>query len=255
MYLGDNLLQGGIERPRRRLPQQPARGADPAHAGRPIPRTTASPSCDGDRVTRLEEKPPEPQDRPRAGRRLHVHRRDPRRRARDRALGARRARDHRRDPAARRRGPPRRAAHRRGLVEGHRAASRTCSRPTGSCSTRSSRASTASSTRPPVSTAAWSSRRARRSSARPSAARRSSARARGWPTPTSARTRAIGENCVIERAEVEHSILLDGIEVHDLRRAASSPRCSGATCAIRRDDGQPRALPLLVGDNSEIAVV
>ena len=72
------------------------------------------------RVTRLVEKPAEPRDRPRAGRRLHVHLGRARGGEGDRALGPRRARDHRRDPAPRRRRHASRAAHRQGLVEGHR---------------------------------------------------------------------------------------------------------------------------------------
>ena len=36
MYLGDNLLQGGIAEPREQVPRRPARGADPAHR-RPRP--------------------------------------------------------------------------------------------------------------------------------------------------------------------------------------------------------------------------
>ncbi len=64
---------------------------------------------------------------------------------------------------------------------------------------------------------------------------------------------AVGENCVIERAEVEHSILLAGSEVRDLpARLESSLLGRGARVA--RDDRQPRALRLLVGDNSEIGL-
>ena len=65
---------------------------------------------------------------------------------------------------------------------------------------------------------------------------------------------AIGEGCMIERAEVEHSILLAGCDGPRARRARSSPRCSAATCAISRDSRQPRAYRFMVGDNSEIAV-
>ena len=40
---------------------------------------------------------------------------------------------------------------------------------------------------------------------------------------------AIGEDCVVEGAEVEHSILLAGSLGPPPRRAAWSPRCSAAT--------------------------
>ena len=102
MYLGDNLLRDGIvelvERFRGSEPDAlilltPV--ADPEHYG--------VAELDGDRVVRLVEKPKDPPERPRAGRRLHVQPGDLRGRQVDRAVGARRARDHRRDPAPDRR--------------------------------------------------------------------------------------------------------------------------------------------------------
>jgi glucose-1-phosphate thymidylyltransferase len=64
---------------------------------------------------------------------------------------------------------------------------------------------------------------------------------------------AVGERCTIERAEVEHSILLAECLVHDLdvRIEAS---LLGRNVRVRRDARQPRAYRLMVGDNSEIAV-
>ena len=62
---------------------------------------------------------------------------------------------------------------------------------------------------------------------------------------------AIGADCVVQRAEVEHSILLAGSEVHDLPARLESSLL-GRGVRVTRDDGQPRALRLLVGDNSEI---
>ena len=85
MYLGDNLLQGGIadlvaafraNEPDALILLTPV--PDPEHYG--------VAELDGDRVVRLVEKPPEPQDRPRARRRLHVHAAHPRRGAGDRAV-------------------------------------------------------------------------------------------------------------------------------------------------------------------------
>jgi glucose-1-phosphate thymidylyltransferase len=64
---------------------------------------------------------------------------------------------------------------------------------------------------------------------------------------------AIGEDCVIERAEVEHSILLAGSSVRHLdgRMEAS---LLGRNVHIARSDGQPRAYRFMVGDNSEIGI-
>ena len=66
---------------------------------------------------------------------------------------------------------------------------------------------------------------------------------------------AIGEDCVIERAEVEHSILLAGSTRASASTGAWSPRCSGATCASAASDRQPRAYRFMVGDNSEIGIL
>jgi glucose-1-phosphate thymidylyltransferase len=64
---------------------------------------------------------------------------------------------------------------------------------------------------------------------------------------------AIGEDCVIERAEVEHSILLAGSSVRDLdgRMEAS---LLGRNVHIERAERQPRAYRFMVGDNSEIGI-
>jgi glucose-1-phosphate thymidylyltransferase len=64
---------------------------------------------------------------------------------------------------------------------------------------------------------------------------------------------AVGERCTIEHAEVEHSILLAECVVRDLdvRIEAS---LLGRNVRVGRDSRQPRAYRLMVGDNSEIAV-
>jgi glucose-1-phosphate thymidylyltransferase len=64
---------------------------------------------------------------------------------------------------------------------------------------------------------------------------------------------AIGENCSIENAEVEHSILLAGSAVHDLAGRMESSLL-GRNARIRRDHRQPRAYRFLLGDNSEVAI-
>jgi glucose-1-phosphate thymidylyltransferase len=65
---------------------------------------------------------------------------------------------------------------------------------------------------------------------------------------------AIGEDCVIERAEVEHSILLSGASVIGLdgRMEAS---LLGRNVKIGRGERQPRAYRFMVGDNSEIGIL
>ncbi len=64
---------------------------------------------------------------------------------------------------------------------------------------------------------------------------------------------AIGAGCVIERAEVEHSILLEGSSVRDLDARVESSLL-GRDVSISRSDGQPRAYRFLVGDQSEIGI-
>jgi glucose-1-phosphate thymidylyltransferase len=65
---------------------------------------------------------------------------------------------------------------------------------------------------------------------------------------------AIGDGCVIERAEVEHSILLDDCRVTDLDGRMESSLL-GRNVTIARGDGQPRAFRFMVGDNSEIGIL
>ena len=65
---------------------------------------------------------------------------------------------------------------------------------------------------------------------------------------------AIGENCEIRNAEVEHSILLAGASVHDLAGRMESSLL-GRNVTIGRDERQPRAFRFLVGDNSEIGIL
>ena len=64
---------------------------------------------------------------------------------------------------------------------------------------------------------------------------------------------AIGRRCVIENAEVEHSILLADSSVRGLDGRMESSLL-GRNVAISRDRSQPRAYRFMVGDNSEIAI-
>ena len=65
---------------------------------------------------------------------------------------------------------------------------------------------------------------------------------------------AIGEDCVVERAEVEHSILLARSEVRGLEGRMESSLL-GRNVKIGRGDRQPKAYRFMVGDNSEIGIL
>ncbi len=65
---------------------------------------------------------------------------------------------------------------------------------------------------------------------------------------------AIGEDCVVERAEVEHSILLAGSQVRGLDGRMESSLL-GRNVKIGRSGRQPRAYRFMVGDNSEIEIL
>jgi glucose-1-phosphate thymidylyltransferase len=65
---------------------------------------------------------------------------------------------------------------------------------------------------------------------------------------------AIGERCEISSAEVEHSILLADCVVSDLGGRMESSLL-GRNVTIRRGDRQPRAYRFMVGDNSDISIL
>jgi glucose-1-phosphate thymidylyltransferase len=65
---------------------------------------------------------------------------------------------------------------------------------------------------------------------------------------------AIGEGCVICEAEVEHSILLSGCTVSKLAGRMESSLL-GRNVTISRGVRQPRAYRFMVGDNSEIGIL
>jgi glucose-1-phosphate thymidylyltransferase len=64
---------------------------------------------------------------------------------------------------------------------------------------------------------------------------------------------AVGDECVIVNAEVEHAILLSGCEVRDLDGRMESSLL-GRNVKIGRGARQPRAYRFMVGDNSEIGI-
>jgi glucose-1-phosphate thymidylyltransferase len=65
---------------------------------------------------------------------------------------------------------------------------------------------------------------------------------------------AIGERCEIASSEVEHSILLAGCTVSDLDGRMESSLL-GRNVSVRRGDSQPRAYRFMVGDNSDISIL
>jgi glucose-1-phosphate thymidylyltransferase len=64
---------------------------------------------------------------------------------------------------------------------------------------------------------------------------------------------AIGEDCVVTGAEVEHSILLTGSSVCDLDGRMESSLL-GRNVTISRGERQPRAYRFMIGDNSDITI-
>jgi glucose-1-phosphate thymidylyltransferase len=65
---------------------------------------------------------------------------------------------------------------------------------------------------------------------------------------------AIGRHCVIEEAEIEHSILLEGSSVRGLNGRMESSLL-GRDVSISRTPRQPRAYRFMVGDSSEIGIL
>jgi glucose-1-phosphate thymidylyltransferase len=62
---------------------------------------------------------------------------------------------------------------------------------------------------------------------------------------------AIAEGCVIERSEVEHSIVMGGSRISDLS-ARMEASLIGRDVVLERTDSRPRAYRFVVGDHSEI---
>jgi glucose-1-phosphate thymidylyltransferase len=64
---------------------------------------------------------------------------------------------------------------------------------------------------------------------------------------------AIGADCVVEDSEIEHSILLTGSRVAGVRRITDSIIGRGAE--VVRNPGTPRAYRFMIGDESSVGVV
>jgi glucose-1-phosphate thymidylyltransferase len=65
---------------------------------------------------------------------------------------------------------------------------------------------------------------------------------------------AIGRHCVIEEAEIEHPILLEGFSVRPLNGRMESSLL-GHDVSISRTPRQSRAYRFMVGDSSEIGIL
>jgi glucose-1-phosphate thymidylyltransferase len=65
---------------------------------------------------------------------------------------------------------------------------------------------------------------------------------------------AIGDRCTIAAAEVEHSILLTGASICRLDGRVESSLL-GRNVTVRKGDRQPRAYRFMVGDNSDISIL
>jgi glucose-1-phosphate thymidylyltransferase len=65
---------------------------------------------------------------------------------------------------------------------------------------------------------------------------------------------AVGERCVVEDSEIEHSILLAGSSVCHLDGRVESSLL-GRNVTVRRGERQPRAYRFMVGDNSDISIL
>ena len=235
MYLGDNLLQGGIEDLvadfRRNQPEALillTKVPDPQNFG------VAELDADGG-VTRLVEKPLEPaSDLALVG----VYMFTPRIHEAARAIkpsGARRARDHRRDPVAGRRRARRRVAHRARLVEGHRAPGRHArGQPADPRDARAARRRRARRLQIEGRVVIEAGAMLERTTVRGPAIIGAGARlVDAYIGPYT----AVGRHCVIESAEIEHSILLEGSSVQGPRRA------HGVLAARARRGDRPRRPP------------
>ncbi|MGH9042794.1 MAG: glucose-1-phosphate thymidylyltransferase [Acidimicrobiia bacterium] len=64
---------------------------------------------------------------------------------------------------------------------------------------------------------------------------------------------SIGPNCVIVDSEIEHSVVLEGSRVEGVRRIEDS--LIGRDAVVRRSDTQPRAYRFMLSDHSEAQVV
>ena len=65
---------------------------------------------------------------------------------------------------------------------------------------------------------------------------------------------AVGEGCTVDRCEIEHSIVLSGSSIEDLQGRIEASLI-GKNVRIARTPALPRAYRFVVGDNAEIAIL
>ena len=254
MYLGDNLLAGRDRRPRRRVPRAPARGADPAHAGprsRELRRRGARRGRRRGAAGREAAEPADATSRSSAStcsrRTIHEAARAIEPCARGELEitdaiqwlvdGGKRVESHVV------RGWWKDTGRLDDMLEANRLILDTIER-------RVEGELDDSQVDGRVVVEAGRPARAR-DRARPG---RSSAPARVLRDAYVGPYTAVGAGCVIENAEVEHSILLESSSVRGLEGRMESSLL-GKNVAISRDDRQPRAYRFMVGDNSEIGIL
>ena len=60
----------------------------------------------------------------------------------------------------------------------------------------------------------------------------------------------LGRNCKVEHSEMEHSVVLDGSSIIGIARLTDS--LIGRDVAVTRSEQKPRALRLMLGDDSKV---
>ena len=63
---------------------------------------------------------------------------------------------------------------------------------------------------------------------------------------------AVGNDCVVVKSEIEHSVIMDGSSVIDIARLEDS--LIGSDASVKRSKQRPRALRLMVGDHCQVDV-
>jgi glucose-1-phosphate thymidylyltransferase len=61
---------------------------------------------------------------------------------------------------------------------------------------------------------------------------------------------SLGRNCTVTRSEMEHSVVLDGSSIIDIHRLTDS--LIGRDVQVTRSEQKPKALRLMLGDDSKV---
>ena len=249
MYLGDNLLRDGITRPRRGLPQLEPGRADPADPGRRSRRLRRRRARGERRAAGREAEGPA--QRPRAGRRLHVHAAifDAAHSIKPSGRGELEITDAIEHLIDTDRGSSSTSSTAGGRTPG---SSRTCSKPTAWCSRTSSSGSTAR----------WTDSRVEGRVAIEKGCELERTVVRG-PAIIGARRphhRRLRRALHGDRPDVADHRLGDraldrarGLEIRDLH-ARMEASLLGKNVSLTRSEGMPKTLQFLVGDNAEISI-